>query len=55
LDRPSFSLEAMLAKIVTTGLHLFSLIRFPVSALHSQQSRQFSFALRPNIPQFAIL
>jgi len=33
LDRPSFSLEAMLAKIVTTGLHPFSVIRFPVSAL----------------------
>jgi len=34
LDQPSFSLEAMLAKIVTTGLHLFSVIHFPVSALH---------------------
>jgi len=55
LDRPSFSLEGMLAKIVTTGLHLFSLIRFPVSALHCQQARQFSSVLRPNIPQFAIL
>jgi hypothetical protein len=55
LDRPSFSREAMLAKFVTTGLHLFSLIRFPFSALHCQDSRQFSYALPTTIQQFAIL